>query len=472
MLHWLYARLSMLAYLVARRIYDSWHLLYADGLGCCAARLRLLSLLSGCPALALDAGQACRPSCEVVVLRGGGGSSLLQRMLSSHAETLRYIALFSCHDFRVEPGVFAPSRQALYYFILSLRERFPGGSLAVHISDKRLLGVGVLVAVLEEPGLGRRLLEAWQEVTGPGGIEVLGRFFPLPGYISSLVVTLEGRVYIVYNLPLRGGVREEILRGVEGLVERYGGGFSAGFTVPVRNCTGSLGFEEWRVEEYRRSYRAAVASAPQPTAGPRLLDMIIVAALDWDPWLSLQELESLVHIFEARLLGHSRFLGVPLPEGLRLRRRRLGSHYRRLSASGAVGRVRLRGLLEPSVQTVFEAPRECGEAVYAAAAGTMGTSSVAVLEDRVVAGMSVPGEFRVQVLRALEGCRGLRASATAAGLYMPFPFEYYDPAAGEWRREPVDVVRNLYRFELVEDQLPGRRQAGRGGGGGGVGGGG
>ncbi len=377
----------------------------------------------------------------------------------------RYLALFSCHDFRTEPGVFAPTRQALHRFLLDLREKFPGGSVAVHISDKRALGVGVAVAALEEPGLGRRLLEIWDQlVSGDiegGGLELLGRFFPLPGYLSSLTVTLEGRVYVVYNLPERGEVRDKILASIEGLVSKYGGWWSKGFTVPVRNCTEGLGFEEWRVEQYIKTFRKLLKGPSYRSKGSILLDLVIVAALDWNPWLTLQELESLVHLFEARLLGHSRFLGVEPPEGLRLRRRRLSRHYRSLSEAGIVGRVRLRGLLGPVVTSVFHAPSECGERLYALAAGCLGTSSVAVLEEGVVMALGLPESFRVEALRALEGCRGVAARSSVAGLVAPFPFEYYDPFDDVWVEEPVDVVKALYRFELLEDRLPRPQRPGR-----------
>ncbi len=230
--------------------------------------------------------------------------------------------------------------------------------------------------------------------------------------------------------------------------------FFSGYSIPVRNCTGSLGFSDKVINSAREAFNSLLKDTRYSSRMP-FLDYIIIATLDLFPRLTLRQLSHLVYAARARLEKELDKWTLSF-----LRYRFINRHYNALSEARIIGRMWVpRPVLGECYERLgFIATGDCAEDVYVAAAATLGAANIVVSREYVMATIGILPEYRNEVINRIRDCV-LKTLVSYKARVFPLPFELYDPVHRVWRTEPVgyDLYSLLRRFRLMEKREGGKR---------------
>ena len=353
---------------------------------------------------------------------------------------LKSIAIsLSCYDFRLEPDRFGLTRPALHDAVRKLPDPL------IHTRNIMPMGFKRIVVGIRSKELWRKLVDA-AKVREIAGI-------PYPRLVSVLGFFLGSIVHVAYIVheSLFNLVYKRVSAWVQEL-ERKGASieyFFSGESIPVRNCTGSLGFSEEVVNSARDILESLLKNTRYSSRMP-FLDYIIIASLDLFPRLTLRQLGHLVYAARARLEKELDKWALSS-----LRYKFINRHYRALSKAGIVGRMWVPKLVlgDCYERLGFIATGDCIENIYVAAAATLSAANIVVAKEYVMASINVTPSYRSEVIRRIKDCV-LKTLVTYKAKVAPLPFELYDPVRRVWRTEPIgyDLYSLLQRFRLVEEK--------------------
>ncbi len=364
----------------------------------------------------------------------------MERYLKNWSEPHEILILLSCYDFRVDDRRFNVSRQRISTVVSKLRNDLPRPFYR-HVLDARAFSMVTILVRTRSKNL-RTLLKTATKLWELEG------YIPYHGFLRSYLLGPSADAFLEYSVP------EELVETVLGELERFAvkhrGDVHVGYSVPVRNCTGSLSLDEDNLERLGKS---SLEAAHNIEFKSRMLmfDLLIAAALDRDPLMNLRELANLVSVVKSRIdLAR---LGDDVAEGVKLRYKYVQKHYYMLSRAGVVGRVMIRPPIQATPMLVL-ADVSSYELLYALAAATLSSSKIMVFKDGLIAA-TLPLPFdvktRLRVSELLSEAQVELQLPLSAGVTIPISYEYYDPLEGRWKTEPVeDVLRVLKKFGLID----------------------
>ncbi len=313
--------------------------------------------------------------------------------------------LLSCLDWRLEMKNLPRSTRYKYASLVRKNEfRF-------HLRFLRPLGVRFYIALFRNDALRRLMLERR---------ELRSSELPLPHreYIHSVSLLGDGVILGTWFAPRGAPVDPGELPG--SVVEAD--------YIPVANCEGRI-YTQPSIEKIMELGERLDSFLRTPSYQPRtpILAYLILAALDYEPMLTITELTRAL-----QLLGAG--------DG-ELRSRLVTRYYRELSERRIAGRVYA---LSPSgVPVVIDAPRDCSHIIYGLLSSTMRGAVLYLTDERVYAPFVLDYENMNTLLTVETRCPELAIHTRLATYVYPVPYEMLDPVKGVWREEPVEEMETL-----------------------------
>jgi len=350
--------------------------------------------------------------------------------LSRAALTRKSLVLMSCYDFRNEPEHFPVSRRSVEQLPRIVKERYD----YYHISDLRPLGFRVIVKLIDNTDLWKKILDY---PMSNNGNRTPFTSLPMHHYVSAVVALADSKILVSYAVP------EQVFDDVAAEID--GGELVSAYTIPVHNCYGEIGLSEKNVERGRRLFSRKFEFTKVRTRMP-FLDYMLVAMLDYEPLTTKKGLRSV------EMLLRSRF-DEELSSGDNLRFRYVLRHYNMLSRHGVIGRVRVKSRDSSHYFTaIVMVERRCADVFYGVLAASLSTTRMLLGDKVAVAGVHVPSREKSKFSEYLAGCV-VDLKVPIKGYVFSLPFEMYDPETDTWHlyRPPSgSIVRALRKYRLVE----------------------